>query len=94
MILLVAEVFENAGFGLFPNPASNLLTVEVPMENESDVTVTILDPAGKTAKQQHRVLGKGDNQMTFDLNSLPNGVYFVQVRNGEMAKTRKLVVQK
>lgn len=90
----VPVAFENAGFGLFPNPASNLLTVEVPMENESDVTVTILDPAGKTAKQQHRVLGKGDNQMTFDLNSLPNGVYFVQVRNGEMAKTRKLVVQK
>ena len=87
-------VFENAGFGLFPNPASNLLTVEVPMENESDVTVSILDPAGKMAMQQNRTLGKGDNQMTFNLNSLPNGVYFVQVRNGEIAKTRKLVVQK
>jgi hypothetical protein len=87
-------VFENAGFGLFPNPASNLLTVEVPMENESDVAVSIMDVAGKTALQQHRVLGKGDNQMTFNLNSLPNGVYFVQVRNGESAHTRKLVVQK
>jgi Secretion system C-terminal sorting domain len=90
----IPVAFENAGFGLYPNPASNLLTVEVPMENESDVTVTIFDPAGKTAIQQNRVLGKGDNQMTFDLNSLPNGVYFVQVRNGEIAKTRKLVVQK
>jgi Pregnancy-associated plasma protein-A/Secretion system C-terminal sorting domain/Fibronectin type III domain len=90
----IPVAFENAGFGLYPNPASNLLTVEVPMENESDVTVTIFDPAGKTAIQQNRILGKGDNQMTFDLNSLPNGVYFVQVRNGEIAKTRKLVVQK
>lgn len=87
-------VFENAGFGLFPNPASNLLTVEVPMEGEADVMVSIFDPAGKTAIQQNRTLGKGDNQMTFDLNSLPNGVYFVQVRNGESTKTRKLVVQK
>ena len=87
-------VFENAGFGMFPNPASNLLTVEVPMENESDVQVTIMDPAGKLAVQQNRVLAKGDNQMTFDLNSLPNGVYFVQVRNGENTATRKLVVQK
>lgn len=87
-------VFENAGFGLYPNPASDLLTVEVPMENESDVTVSILDPAGKVALQQHQTLGKDQNQITFDLNRLPNGVYFVQVRNGEIAKTRKLVVQK
>lgn len=87
-------VFENAGFGLYPNPAFSQVTVEVPMETESDVTVSILDQTGKVALQQHNTLAKGDNQLTFDLNSLPNGVYFVQVRNGEMAKTRKLVVQK
>jgi hypothetical protein len=79
---------------MFPNPASNKLTVEVPMENDMDVTVSIMDPAGKLAVQQSRMLVKGDNQMSFDLNSLPNGVYFVQVRNGESIKTRKLVVQK
>jgi hypothetical protein len=92
--LEIPVVFENAGFGMFPNPASNKLTVEVPMENDMDVTVSIMDPAGKLAVQQSRMLVKGDNQMSFDLNSLPNGVYFVQVRNGESIKTRKLVVQK
>lgn len=90
----IPVVFENAGFGMFPNPAANELTVEVPMEADGDVAVSIFDPAGKIALQQHSTLGKGNNQMTFDLNKLPNGVYFVQVRNGEMAKTRKLVIQK
>jgi len=85
-------VFENAGFGLYPNPANQQLTVEVPMENDADVTVSIFDPAGKVAAQQHRTLGKGDNKMQFDVRQLPQGIYFVQVRNGTDTHTRKLVI--
>jgi len=91
--LEIPVVFENVAFGMFPNPASNQITVEVPMDTEADVQVTIFDPSGKSALQQHRVLGKGDNQMNFDVSRLPNGIYFVEVRNGNSSNTRKLVVQ-
>ena len=90
----IPVVFENVGFGMYPNPATDELTVEVPLEADTDVAVTILDPAGKAAMQQHRALTKGDNRMTLDVSRLPNGVYFVQVRNGEQSHTRKLVVNK
>jgi hypothetical protein len=87
-------IFENAGFGLFPNPATEQVVVQVPMESDGKVSVTILDPSGKAALTQQQMLTKGENQFSFDVSQLPNGVYFVQVRNGEIAKTRKLVVQK
>lgn len=87
-------IFGHEGFGMFPNPAMNQVTVEVPMEADGDVNVSILDPSGKTALSQHQSLSKGDNRFTFELSNLPNGVYFVQVRNGEIAHTRKLIVQK
>ena len=90
----IPVLFENAAFGMFPNPATDQLTVEVPMENESDVQVSILDVAGKAAIQQHRTLAKGDNRITLDVSRLPNGIYFVQVRNGEQSHTRKLTVQR
>ncbi len=86
--------FENAGFGLYPNPAANQVRVEVPLEADGNVNVAILDPSGKIALSQQQMMVKGDNQVTFDLSTLPTGIYFVQVRNGEIAKTRKLVVQK
>jgi hypothetical protein len=92
--LEIPVVFENAAFGMFPNPANEQITVEVPMESDADVQVTILDPSGKAAVQQHRVMGKGDNQMNFDISRLSNGIYFVEVRNGENRSTRKLVVQR
>jgi len=89
----IPVLFENAAFGMFPNPATDQLTVEVPMENESDVQVAILDVAGKSTIQDHRTLAKGDNRITLDVSRLPNGIYFVQVRNGEQLSTRKLTVQ-
>lgn len=86
-------VFENAGFGLFPNPASAQVTVEVPIVADGNVQVSIIDPSGKVALSQQQTLTKGENRFNFDTSSLPNGVYFVQVRNGEISKTRKLIIQ-
>jgi hypothetical protein len=90
----VEVVFENLGFGLYPNPANDQVIVDVPMENEGNVSVSIIDPSGKIALSQQKTLVKGESQFTFQLNALPNGVYFVQVRNGELANTRKLVIQR
>ncbi len=90
----IPVLYQGAEFGMFPNPATSQLTVEVPMEAENDVQVSIFDVSGRAAMQQHRTLGKGDNRMLFNVQSLPSGVYFVQVRNGEQSSTRKLVIDK
>jgi len=83
---------EMDGFAMWPNPATDHLTVEVPLEADSEVQVTVFDAAGKAAIQQNRLLVKGDNQFSLDLSQLANGLYFVQVRNGDVSKVRKLVV--
>ncbi len=90
----ISAQFENAGFGLFPNPTADQVTVEVPMDADADVQVSVMDVSGKAVIRQHRSMSKGDNQMILDVNNLSNGVYFVQVRNGEQLNTRKLVIQK
>lgn len=90
----VPVIFENAGFALFPNPANEQVSIEVPMEADADVQVTILDPSGKAAIKENRVLSKGDNRMNFDISRLHNGIYFVEVRNGKSSSTQKLVIQR
>lgn len=86
-------LFENAGFGMFPNPAKDMVTIEVPVQAESDVQVSIMDAAGRVAVQENRVMGKGNNQVQVELGRLVTGIYFVQVRNGETVHTRKLIVE-
>ena len=63
------------------------------VEAESDVQVSVMDASGRVAVQQNRVMSKGNNQVQVDLARLGSGIYFVQVRNGDMVSTRKLVVQ-
>lgn len=87
--------FESLGFGMYPNPATDQLTIEVEMTEDADVQVAVMDAAGRIAISEHReMMGKANNQIQLDLSRLQNGIYMVQVRNGETVNTRKLVVQK
>lgn len=90
----IPVVFENAAFGMFPNPADATLTLEIPvMESATPVSIALFDVAGKTVQQQQFQLDKSNNRPVLQLQDMANGVYFVQVRNGEQTQTRKLVVQ-
>ncbi|MBL7776053.1 MAG: T9SS type A sorting domain-containing protein, partial [Saprospiraceae bacterium] len=85
---------ESAGFGMWPNPATDALTLEVPLEADAEAQALIFDAAGKVVLQQNRLLAKGDNRFQFDLSTLSNGMYLVQVRSGEQTQVRKLAVQR
>ena len=86
--------FEDTGFAIFPNPAADAATLEIPMTEEADVQIAVLDPAGRAAVQTTQSLGKANNRVNLDLSRLAAGIYFVQVRNGSETATRKLVVNK
>lgn len=80
------------GFLMRPNPATNNLAVTVAMKAENNVNIRIMDAAGRIALEQNQLMTKGDNIARFDLGTLQNGMYFVQVRNGEEVNTQKLMV--
>ena len=92
--ILVEIPVEGAQFGLFPNPAADQVTIELPTEKDGTASVSILDITGKSVASQARSIEKGDNQFTFQLGEMVDGLYFVQVRQGELTSTRKLVIQR
>ena len=90
------EIFELpvVQFGLFPNPAADQVTVEIPIEKDTEAAVRLIDINGKLIETQSREVTKGDNQFQFQLARLVDGLYFVQVQQGEFVSTQKLVVQR
>lgn len=86
--------FEDAGFAIFPNPAADAATLEIPLTEDADVQISVLDPAGRAAVQMTQSISKASNRVNLDLSRLAAGIYFVQVRNGSEIATRKLVVNK
>lgn len=71
---------------VFPNPASDILTVELPYQNEW--TMTISD---KTGRWIHSNISNNNIQF-FDINTYPAGVYYLNISNEKGEEVSKKVV--
>jgi len=76
-----------------PNPASSLVQVRYET-SETAVNLTILDGNGKTVFTQAQTTGTGSLEII--INDWADGLYFVVMTdsNGELVKTKKLVIAK
>lgn len=94
-ILVVRRIQSKTPITIMPNPANDYVQIRCFVENESDITLHLLDNLGKILRVQQQKAFKGNN--TFQLNGLSrysSGVYTLQITvNGEIV-TEKLIIGK
>lgn len=79
---------ENNKFLLYPNPAKNIVSIQVDkLINDGQIVIT--DLFGKQLKSQ--LLSIGKNSM--DVGSLSKGMYFVNLITNQNRQTQKLVIE-
>ena len=88
------SIVENAlsrSLKLYPNPARDVLNVELSLEGKDDVTVRIMDVSGKEVISA--IHSKDDKKMeaSIDLSELAKGVYMIEVSDGKYTAVRRLV---
>ena len=76
---------------LAPNPATELVNVDVRLETANAASVILLDITGRPL--QTRVLAQRRETVEFDLGKLPKGVYLVQILDGEKMVAMKRLVK-
>lgn len=83
-------------FQVYPNPASNILMINSNLAKDSRVNIEILDLSGQIIKsvQQYKYQLSGNQNVSVDVSSLINGIYFVQLRTDNFIKTQKFIVEK
>lgn len=87
---LVNQPFE---FLLYPNPASQTVTLEFNKTNRTiELQVDVLDITGKQLYREAAVVDGEANQRTFDISNLPDGTYFIRATKGEEVFTQRFVV--
>jgi uncharacterized repeat protein (TIGR01451 family) len=77
---------EQSAFVLYPNPASH--TVNIAAQLQGEFTASVINLQGKVVVEI-----KGENQASFDVSSLQQGMYFVKVMSGDAVETKKLIVK-
>ena len=81
---------------LYPNPASNELTVELELDNfqGNDVYYTITDATGKAVLSDYVQLDRGFNKHTLDISKLTNGVYILRFNQTKDHITENRIVKR
>ena len=86
-IVNVNEI-NSADFAVYPNPASDMLTVRMKTE-VANASATIVDAAGRTVYTGELT----SQENTIDVASLEQGMYIVRIANGGAVKSEKLVIK-
>lgn len=79
---------------VFPVPATDDLTVQIDMASDVELTVQIVDLAGRNMLIFNQLCTVGKNIFQIDLRGLSNGLYLLQLSSSKETTTRKIEVSR
>ena len=83
-----------AGLRIFPNPAHDIVYIQMTDVPGTGVEVALFDPTGRLLRQESGKFGGGMISQPFDLSDLPPGLYALRIQMGEQSAIRWVVRQK
>ena len=83
------------GISVWPNPATEMVSVKMYMKESEELTYRIVDAGGKTLQAgSFGQVNAGAFSETFSVSSLIPGIYCLQVSSGTGTLVQKLVIQR
>ena len=80
-------------FNVYPNPASDHLTIDFSSESNESCNVRLIDMIGQVVSTQTINSVVGDNQMQLKLEGISKGIYMVSIQKGDSKLLKRIVIQ-
>lgn len=90
----ISESFDESNISIYPNPSHGKLIIDVASEENTEVSIYIMDLLGQVHVEEVAVFGQGNSTRSFDLSNLANGLYLVKLNNGNHSYTHKITIHK
>jgi hypothetical protein len=87
-------VFENNAVRCFPNPFSDVINVDVNLDVEQNLIVTVTDATGRQVATLFNGLATPENRYQWDAGSFNGGMYFIRVESDSVRKVVPVVLIK
>lgn len=84
--------FQNLNISIFPNPATDLIAIQVAGLVDEDLDIELVDLSGKVVSVSK--INKGSTIAYFDIQTVYGGIYLVKISNGELSVSEKVVIMK
>ena len=88
----VDDVKFNDNIKAFPNPANDVVYVQVLQSTFTNVTIEVYDVQGKLVMSESDVDAFENNYYELNTSELKEGIYILKVNNGETVNTTKIQV--
>ncbi len=85
---------QEAKLSVFPNPTKGMTQVSYTATNQAAVQISLTDLTGKIILNQQITDFDGFYLETMDLTTYPEGIYFLNITQGDVVQTEKIVLQK
>ncbi|WP_406683694.1 S8 family serine peptidase [Seonamhaeicola sp. MEBiC1930] len=90
---LDTEEFVLKNINIWPNPASKSINIKIgPLTSNNNVKINLFDIQGRVIKSFDYQVTSNSLIKTIDLNNIFNGVYLLEVRQGNSKTTSKIIV--
>ena len=81
------------GMKLYPNPATDNLSVAISSSENASADLTIVNLMGQMVYNENVALTEGNNLLNLNVSNLKAGVYMVNIRTNKGTSTQKLIVK-
>ncbi|MFT7080789.1 MAG: hypothetical protein ACI9CP_000106 [Cryomorphaceae bacterium] len=83
----------STSFDVFPNPSTGAVNLKYEAGVKGLVNVRVFDMVGKAVADFNMTVNEGANFLNLDLSSLDKGIYVIEVLEGQMSSTSKVVMK-
>ena len=84
------STFKNPLFSLYPNPAADIVTLNIDGTSSADITLNIYNVLGALVKTEMLF----HNQQQIDISDLKNGIYIFEIKSKELTGKHKLIIER
>lgn len=90
-IIAVRNSNANMDLQLFPNPANDVLQIQIPSNRKEAATLMITDATGKTVLKKSIQLNEGQNSISLPVTQLSKGLYYLAIDNATEKQTHSFI---
>jgi len=86
----ISEESVSVKFNVYPNPASDIINLNISGNSNIGLTLNIYDVMGALVKSETLK----QNQQQINIGNLSNGIYMVEIKSKEWTEKQKLIIQR
>ncbi|MBE0637372.1 MAG: T9SS type A sorting domain-containing protein [Bacteroidales bacterium] len=90
----VPEYFKDSELAIFPNPAHDVINIQINTNQRTDVELAIYDLLGQAVFKRNLSLNAGFNQSELLLGDISNGIYLIKLVKDDQIYTNKIIISK